>query len=341
MKICEIMAGNEEGGLENHFIDLANALVRKHEVHVIAHNRYADRFSDDVNFHSLDLSRSRKNPLTLYRLLSIVRTIKPDVVHAHANKAAAMIAVLRRLMPCPCVATIHSLKRNTDMFERFDHLIAVSKGVASGIKNKALTVIYNGRNLPSRISRSAFDVAASSITITFIGRLVHVKGVDVLLKAFDKVDNRNAHLQIIGDGGARHTLESMVRELGLKKRVSFLGVRNDIESVLAETDLVVIASRREGFPLVLVEALLSRRPVVSTRVPGACEILPEEVLAEIENPESLAGRLNWALDNLNRLDSIFAPIFQFAGTVLTHDHQVSATETVLKHVAEKGRQCAS
>jgi glycosyltransferase involved in cell wall biosynthesis len=341
MKVCEIMAGDEEGGLENHFIDLANSLASNNEVHVIAHARYAERFSNEVNFHPLDLSRSRKNPVTLYRLLTVIKAIKPDVIHAHANKAAAMIAVLRRWIPSPCVATIHSLKRNTKMFECFDHLIAVSKGVARDIENEALTVIYNGRKRTLQPSRKSNDVTAVRIIITFVGRLVHVKGVDVLLKAFSKVENKNTVLRIVGEGEARHSLESLAIELGVEGRVSFLGSRNDIESIMEETDLVVISSRREGFPLVLVEALLCHRPVVSTRVPGACEILPEEVLAEVENPESLAERLNWALADPGRLGVTFDPVFRFAEATLTHNRQVYETEAILNSVAQRGKACAS
>lgn len=341
MRVCEIMAGDEEGGLENHFIDLANALSGSNEVHVIAHVRYADRFSKAVDFHPLDLSRSRKNPFTLFRLLTIIKAIRPDVVHAHANKASAMIAVLRRWLGLPCVATIHSLKRKTGMFERFDHLIAVSKGVAKEINNPSLTVIYNGRNPPARISRKPFNAAVDRTTMAYIGRLVPVKGVDVLLKAFAKIDSQNAHLQIIGDGDCRGDLESLAAELGLGGRVSFLGGRDDVDAVLAAADLVVISSRREGFPLVLVEALLSHRPVVSTKVPGSGEILPAEVLAEVDNPENLAARLSWALADMDRLENIFAPVFRFAETELTHEHQVSATEAVLREVAERGKRCES
>lgn len=336
MKICEVMAGDEEGGLENHFIDLANALAGKHQVHVIAHRRYGDRFASGVRFHPLDLSRSRKNPLTLYRLLKLIRMIGPDVVHAHANKAAAMIALLRRWLAVPCVATVHSLKRKTGMFEQFDHLIAVSQGVARGIRNPALTVIYNGRNPSPGSSEVSSPVPAARKRITFIGRLVQVKGVDLLLSAFSKLADQAVELRIVGDGPDRSGLESLAGQLGLRERVTFLGNRDDIESLLADTDLVVIASRREGFPLVLVEALLAHRPVVSTRVPGAAEILPGQVLADIENPESLADRLEWALADETRLIQLFAPVFDFAENELTHDHQVTATEAVLVDVVQRG-----
>ncbi|AKH20859.1 glycosyltransferase [Sedimenticola thiotaurini] len=341
MKICEVMAGDEEGGLENHFIDLANALAGKHQVHVIAHRRYGDRFASGVRFHPLDLSRSRKNPLTLYRLLQLIRAIGPDVVHAHANKAAAMIALLRCWIAAPCVATIHSLKRKTAMFERFDHLIAVSKGVAGGIRNPALTVIYNGRNQSPGGSRSPSDTTKGRKCITFIGRLVHVKGVDLLLTAFSKLASQSVELRIVGDGPERSSLESQAEQLELDKRVTFMGNRDDIQSLLQEADLVVISSRREGFPLVLVEALLGHRPVVSTRVPGAAEILPEQVLADIESPDNLAERLEWALADADRLKRLFAPVFNFAENKLTHDHQVTATEAVLIDVVQRGKRCAS
>ncbi len=177
-------------------------------------------------------------------------------------------------------------------------------------------------------------------TITCIGRLVHVKGVDVLLKAFSKIDNQRVQLQIVGEGDARHHLESLADELGLGERVSFLGNREDIESLLSETDLVVIASRREGFPWSWLRRCCAQ-PVVSTRVPGAAEILPQEVLADTENPDSLADRLNWALADASRLEKTFVPVYSFAEAALTHDHQLSATEAVLQDAARRGKLCAS
>ncbi len=58
MKICLIMGGDEEGGLENHVVELGNALASRHNVHIIAHAKYEDRFKG-VSFHAIDLTKSQ------------------------------------------------------------------------------------------------------------------------------------------------------------------------------------------------------------------------------------------------------------------------------------------
>jgi len=65
MRICQILAGDEEGGLEKHFEELCNKIAQTEEVHVIAHEKYRERFASNVVFHALDLSRGRKNLVIL------------------------------------------------------------------------------------------------------------------------------------------------------------------------------------------------------------------------------------------------------------------------------------
>lgn len=332
MKICEIMAGDEEGGLENHFIDLCNGLSATHEVHVIAHQRYADRFSPQLNFHPLDLSKGRNNPLLWWQLLRRVRQIGPDVLHVHASKGAALVSRIQRWIQCPCVATIHSLKRKTAMFEGFDQLIAVSKGVAAPINNPRLQVIYNGRDLNDEVSVEA--ARSDKAVLLCVGRLEEVKGVDILLQAFARVENPDAELWIAGDGSLRKPLEQLAGELNVSERVRFLGMRDDVQMLMKQASAVVIPSRREGFPLVLVEALLLGCPVISTRVPGAVEILPEPLLADTENSDQLAAIVNNMLGNQGLLQALMEPVFSYAQDNLTFQAQLAQTENLLMQVAE-------
>ena len=97
MKICLMMAGIGEGGLEGHVVELSNKLAKEREVEVIAHPDMLDRFDKNVVTHPLDLAKGRSNPLILYRLIALIKSINPDVVHAHANKAVTMLARIRPL----------------------------------------------------------------------------------------------------------------------------------------------------------------------------------------------------------------------------------------------------
>ena len=86
MKVCQIMAGDEEGGLENHVVELCNALIdRVDDLVVIAHEKYRDRFRPEIRFLPLDLSGGRRNPWLLMRLAMLIRREAPDIVHAQAT----------------------------------------------------------------------------------------------------------------------------------------------------------------------------------------------------------------------------------------------------------------
>lgn len=96
MKVIQVMGGNEESGLEKHFIELCNGLADYCELIAIVHPKYQSRFNSRTTFHALDLNQSRRNLLLLWQLYQLISRHKPDIVHAQANKAIAMIAILRR-----------------------------------------------------------------------------------------------------------------------------------------------------------------------------------------------------------------------------------------------------
>lgn len=139
--------------------------------------------------------------------------------------------------------------------------------------------------------------------ILAIGRLVAVKGFDILIKAIWVLWNSkkmsNIILIIAGDGEEREALQTLVDNLGLTKQVTFLGQvsRPLIVSLLKSCDLFVIPSRTEGFGLVILEAMAAGKPIIGTRTGGIPEILQHEEngwLVPPENPEALADTIRYA-----------------------------------------------
>jgi glycosyltransferase involved in cell wall biosynthesis len=110
--------------------------------------------------------------------------------------------------------------------------------------------------------------------VGFVGRLTRQKGVDVLLRAFARVEARHpeARLALAGDGPDRSALEELARSLGLK-RVMFLGWRGDVADIMADSSLLAVPSRWEGFGLVTLEAMALGKPVVAARVSALPEIV--------------------------------------------------------------------
>jgi len=147
-------------------------------------------------------------------------------------------------------------------------------------------------------ARSRLGVRGDPRLVLCVSNLVPVKGVDILVRAFSQVPNE-VLLVVIGDGDERERLRRLIEELGLGHRVRLVGAKppEEIPLWMSASDLVVLASRAEGHPNVVLEALASGRPVVATRVGGVPEIISSEnlgVVVDPEDPSALAAGIRYA-----------------------------------------------
>lgn len=169
-----------------------------------------------------------------------------------------------------------------------DHYVAVSEhlrdeGVRAGIyRADKVTVIPNGLpfdHLPSAFDSAAkrrlLDIPADCPVIGTVTRLEPQKANEVLLRAVASLTRRIPNLVtlIVGDGPERKQLENLAAHLGLIGHVRFLGWRNDAVEILGALDIFCMTSRWEGCPMVLLEAMAMRRPVVAMDIGGVREIV--------------------------------------------------------------------
>ena len=321
MKIVQVLAtSGGVGGLEQHTFNLVNELSQQHEVHIIAHPCYVDKFNAHVCFHAVDFSRSRWNIFLLCQLKSIINKIHPDIVHAQAGKAAELISKIRTwLKPVKFVTTVHGTKKNKSIYTFADAVIAVSQALTQGIPSEKAYVVYNGvytqpnlsdeqkQQLKSEIYIQHSLLNSSKKIVMCIRRLEPVKNISLLLHAMSNID---AHLFIVGDGSLRSDLEQQTAAQKMQDRVAFLGFRTDARDLIQIADVVVLSSDREGFPLVMVEALQANKTMASTRVNGVIEWLPEPYLANIGQAKELQQAIENALTVQGEED--FAPLLMKA-----------------------------
>jgi len=333
------MGGDEEGGLENHVVDLGNALASRHDVHIIAHAKYEDRFKG-VSFHAIDLTKSRRNPFLLMSIRRIVQKISPDVIHAQANKAVAIIASLKKYLPksLKYIATQHSLKRNLKIYERFDWVIGVSHSVLRELENPNNRVIYNGavidkkRIKTQKYLQDELDLDPSKKVFVSIGRLVKVKRFDILIDAFQGMNN--AYLLIVGDGEVKEMLEQKIKETSQQGNIQLLGHRKDNIEILSAADVCVISSEREGFSYVMAESLLVGTPVISTNVADMKKILPDQVITSVNNKEELREIIHTSNKDFETFKQLFSPTFEWASKNLDFNLMVENTEKIYRKVRE-------
>lgn len=171
-------------------------------------------------------------------------------------------------------------------FPRAETIVAVSEGVKLdlvrhfSIAPDRITVVPNPVDL-ERIRRLSAERIEGDETyrasglIVAVGRLVPLKGFDLLIRAFARLrQSLHTRLLIIGEGDQRAALERLIAELDLSDRVVLLGTQTNPWKYMARADVVALASRSEASPNVIGEALALARPVIATNCsPGIAEYL--------------------------------------------------------------------
>ena len=143
--VCLVVSGpNTGGGIERHVRDLAHGLATRHSITVLAHESFEPLFDSRVNFLRVPFTRWRFDIFLLVQVIRTIRSLNPNVVHAHGRKAAQVIAFCRRFFTSSCVLTVHNLSKSARLFRRFDSVIAVSDLVARGLDHPRSFTVLNG-----------------------------------------------------------------------------------------------------------------------------------------------------------------------------------------------------
>jgi glycosyltransferase involved in cell wall biosynthesis len=189
------------------------------------------------------------------------------------------------------------------IWRRADAVVANSEGLRElalrSTPELPVAMIPNGVELPDPLPSVAATAQPRLLTM---GRLTQQKGIDVLFRALTRLRDLDFALDIAGDGPDRALLEQMARDLGLADRVRFLGwvAREEIPETFGRAAAFVLASRIEGMPNVVLEAMAYGRPVVCTRVYGCEELVVEGVTGlkvDIEDEAQLAAALRTVLSD--------------------------------------------
>ena len=264
------------------------------------------------------LQAIRNNLRRLKALRQAIVSIRPDVVISHIDQMNVLTLLALMGTGYPVVAIEHNdptthlrsrvwhkLRRLT--YPRTARVVSVSHGVDryfSWLPESKRTVIHNPVNPAAGNHQPATtlptDLAPNQNLITAMGRLTYQKGFDLLLQAFEKIADAHPHwqLMILGEGELRKDLERQRDELGLTKRVHFPGLVVNPFPVLQSSSLFVMASRYEGFPCALLEAMACGLPVVYTNCPSGPSEIIREGIDGLLVPNGDVAALSAAMDRL-------------------------------------------
>jgi glycosyltransferase involved in cell wall biosynthesis len=259
------------------------------------------------------------DPAWLGRLARRLRREAIDVVHAHEFGMNIYAGGAARLLRIPTVATIHGKrwleKRRRVLAYRLirragARLVAVSSDLADylavelRLPRSAIEVVHNGVPVPPTFSREermrlrarardALGIPADGPLLVAVGNLYPVKDHATLLRALAR-RSEPLRLAIAGRGEEEARLRALACELGIADRVHLLGLRDDVDQVLAAGDVFVQPSLSEGLPLAILEAMGAGLPIVATSVGGVPEALgagEAGILVPPGDPEALGAAI--------------------------------------------------
>ena len=303
MKITFIITRADDlGGAQVHVRDLAAALSERGEdVTVLAGGGgvlFEALAGSAVDCRKLDRLthpiRPRQDWAAYKEIRAALQDLKPDLVTTHSNKAGLLGRFAARMFNIPVVHTSHGFLFSTrpnspaGRFYRLmegaaaraaSRVIAVSESEFEAaqslrvIASEKMAVVHNG--LPDLEPPLAATPSADPPRLVMVARFAEPKDHLTLIKALGGLKEQSWSLVLVGDGSGRARAERLAKQQGIANRVEFTGVRDDVPVIMASSQVFVLSSRREGFPLSVLEAMRAGLPVVASGVGGIGEAVAE------------------------------------------------------------------
>jgi glycosyltransferase involved in cell wall biosynthesis len=236
----------------------------------------------------------RQAPRVVWQLRRLLTQSRPEILQTFLFHANVLGATAARLAGVPIVVTgIRVAERRAAWrlaAERWTarwvtRHVCVSQGVrefsarAAGLSPDKLVVIPNGVDVERFATAAPCRLESLGVTpprrfIVYVGRIDVQKDVEALVTEIYSPERFPEHdLVLVGDGPQRQALERAVAQSASAERIHFAGYREDVAQIMAASDLLVLPSRWEGMPNVVLEAMAAARPVVATDVEGVAEAL--------------------------------------------------------------------
>ena len=335
------------GGASVHLLDLAEGIQDMgHDVAILVGGNgvFLDKaLSRGIACTSLKNMFRELRPISdvkcFFEVRRRIKTYSPDLVHLHSSKAGILGRMAAVSLGVPSVFTAHgwaftegvsSLKRFFYKYiERFmsslcgrviavseyDRQLAVDLSVVTANK---IVAIHNGiPDIPPVHKESG-----AACHMIMVARFEEPKDHASLINALAQLQDLDWTLELVGDGPLLNEIKNRCSELGLIGRVSFPGARSDVQDRLARSDLFVLLSKWEGFPLTILEAMRAGLPVIASNVGGVSEAVcsgQTGYLVGRDDPEALVIYMRLLLTNSKLRDEMgaagrasFSKRFQFS-----------------------------
>lgn len=292
--MLQICSADSVGGGERHLADLSNLMAGRGIGVFVAlrPGSPVQKELKDVPAENIELisMRNAADVKSAVKISRFAERVGAGIIHAHLARDYPIAAAASRLSGIPYVITRHVLfplkKLQKVILRSVSGVIAPSNSVHDSLLRSSIFPSELIRTIEHGVDSERFTSATREthdhFTVGIIGELTQNKGQDVFVRAARIAVDTDPGLRFVIEGqdtspkgSYRRKLEKLIGELGLDDFVRFSGPTDDIAELLSSLDVLVSASRSESFGLVIVEAMMSKLPVVATRSEGAMEIIEE------------------------------------------------------------------
>lgn len=312
MKILYFITSLSLGGAEKVTLNLAEKMIEKgHVVKVVYMFGDAKIFSSNRNLEIIPLYISSYADIfnAFFKVRKIVKTFQPEVVHSHMYHANLFMRVYRFFFSLKkLINSAHSSIEGSNFGMLLYKLTNFLSDLNTNVSNSALKafinngafneknsiVVYNGVDV-NKFLKKSFEIKATRKLIT-VGRFAPEKDYLNLINAINIVKknyNHNFELTIVGDGPEFSNIQEIIKLMNLEDVVKLPGRKDNIPDLLNSSECLILSSKFEGLPTVIMEAMACGCYVIATDCGGCAEIMKDNfgILVPVSDSIALANAI--------------------------------------------------
>jgi glycosyltransferase involved in cell wall biosynthesis len=324
LRVLYLITRSELGGAQTHLMDLVSGF-RNHFDQVVVAGQSDSAIAAgegkrdyltselrqiDVPFHAVEHLVQPISPRTdlkaVAEITALIRRVKPDLIHAHTSKAGILGRLAGRLTGVPSVFTAHTWSFAEGTSLKWKALGIPSERIAARWTKRIITVSEANRRtaLEKRVGTPeklvtvhngisddkgrANPALSKPVTLAMVARFSQQKDHRTLLAALAGI-RTSFKLLLVGDGPTLPEVKAEAASLGLTDRVEFSGARNDVANLLGRSQVLLLITNWEGFPITILEGMRAGLPVIATDIGGTSESVAHEETGLLVPPRDITA----------------------------------------------------
>jgi len=243
-----------------------------------------------------------------------------DIIHTHHRYPELLSVILSKKLKLKTITTAHSIVDGYKQFSfKSDKIVAVSNAVKKtiiqyfNVPADKITTLYNCIMPPKDIDankikklRKELNLKENDFVILFLGRINNIKGVDILIKAFRKINAKYFNVKLILLGSILDKTVSKMN-ISLNENIITLSAQSQVNSFYKISDIIILPSRVEPLGYIMLEAGYFKKPFIGSRTGGISEFIEDGIngfLFEPENVDDLTDKIELVLNNPEKANSV-------------------------------------